>query len=235
MSGVLITRPQPQSVNASTRLKAAGFEVFEAPLLDIVPVSWALPEVVPQAVLLTSANAVAALAASTLPRDIRILAVGNRTAAAAAAAGFSNVESAAGDASALADLVLQRCGHGLGALLHLAGEAVAGNLAARLGQAGYWVETRIVYKANASTAFPDEVKTALANGTIRDVLLYSPRSAAIFSRLLGALPQRASLGLVCLSPAVAAAAGDGWRHVAISLRPDEESLLQILLQNQTMV
>ncbi len=239
MSGILITRPAAQSVKTEIRIKAAGFTSFLAPLLDIAPVDWTVPELQPQAVLVTSANAVTAMAGSSLPRDIPVYAVGDRTAEQAVLAGFTQVESAAGDARALLELVSRRCNNGLGALLYLTGEAVAGNLAAQLNNAGFWVETRIVYRASATEALPDHVKQALLAGEITGVMLYSPRSAAIFSRLLGTIPAtiqvRAQLSLFCLSEAIAQAAGSGWRRVTISPKPDEDSLIEILLNQADML
>lgn len=235
MSGILITRPAAQSVTPATRIQAAGFKVFLAPLLDIAPTPWQLPDIAPQAILITSANAAAALANTALSRDIPVYAVGDRTAADVRQQGFTRVESAAGDARALFELVEQRCSHGLGALLYLTGEAVAGNLAAQLNNAGFWVETRIVYRANATTALPEEVKQALLAGEITGVMLYSPRSAAIFSRLLGSLAVRSKLSLFCLSSAIAQAAGNDWQAVTISPKPDEDSLIESLLNRADML
>lgn len=235
MSGILITRPEARSGTVETRLKAAGFATFLAPLLEITPVAWQLPDITPQAVLVTSANAAAALGETPLSRAIPVYAVGDRTAAEVRQYGFTRVESAAGDARALYALVSTRCSHGLGALLYLAGEVVAGSLAAQLSNAGFWVETRVVYRASAAEALPDDARRALQEGQVRGVLLYSPRSAAIFSRLLGTNALRAELALFCLSAAIAQAAGSGWRHVEISPKPDEDSLIETLLNRADML
>ena len=235
MSGVLVTRPAEQAGFAQNRLVAAGFTVFLAPLLEIVPLPWQAPDIVPQAVLLTSANAIPALAVSSLLRSVPVYAVGAATAEQVRQAGFIHVVSADGDVRALEALVLEKCSHGLGALLYLAGETVAGQLAARLGAAGFWVETHVVYRASAVAGFGEDVRQALAAQAIQHVLLYSPRSAAVFSRLVDAPLLRAQLTLVCLSPAIASAAGSGWKAVTISAAPNEESLLEALVKPANMV
>ena len=235
MSGLLITRPAVQATATDNRLKAAGYTTFLAPLLEIEPIAWQAPDITPQAILITSQNAVPALAQSTLARTIPVYAVGPRTGEIVRAAGFLQVESAEGDVDALLRLVQKRCHHGLGALLYLAGEVVAGHLAADLAAAGYRVETRVVYRALAASAFPPAVAQALEAGKIATVLLYSPRTAAVFARLIGQGAVRGRLCLVCLSAAVAQAAGSGWARVTISPQPDEASLIETLLATANMV
>lgn len=235
MSGVLITRPAAQAAATAMRLKAAGYATFVAPLLEIEPLDWQAPDITPQAVLVTSQNAVPALAASALARTLSVYAVGDATAQQVRAAGFGAVESAAGDAAALLALVRQRCVPGAGALLYLAGEVLAGTLPADLAAEGYWVELRVVYRALAASALPPAVQQALEAGQIATVLLYSPRSAAVFARLLGGGALRQRLHLLCLSAAVAQAAGTGWARVTISPQPDENSLLEKLLTTAKMV
>ncbi len=228
MPGLLITRPHAQAQETAARLSAAGWRCLFAPLLTIEALDWTLPPAPPQAVLLTSGNAVEALAASGLARALPVYAVGARTAARVREQGFAHVYSAEGDAAALVALVTQQCAPGLGALLHLSGDVVAGQLAARLSAVGFWVEQRIVYRALPQKTLPEEVHRALVAGEVVGVLLYSPRSAAILARLLVQPSARAALSLYCLSPAIAAAAGPGWRSVLSAPHPDENSLLEIL-------
>lgn len=232
MSCVLITRPAPQAAATARRLNEAGYRTFCAPLLEIESLTLTLPEVAPQAVLMTSRNALPALAASGIDRNLPIYAVGGSTAHEIRQHGFTRVESADGDSTALARLVMQRCQHGLGGLLYLAGDIVAGDLTGQLGAAGFWVERQIAYRAHAATALPDDVNIALAAGEIDTALLYSPRSAAILARLV---TQHSQLHLVCLSAAVATAAGKGWKGITISQRPDEGSLIEALLNNANVL
>ena len=64
---ILVTRPQPDADNTARLLRESGHEVIIAPLLEIVatdiPESFDLTGI--QAVLITSANGVRALAAAT--------------------------------------------------------------------------------------------------------------------------------------------------------------------------
>jgi hypothetical protein len=55
------------------------------------------------------------------------------------------------------------------------------------------------------------------------VLLHSPRSASLFSELIGDL--RAQTRIAAISDAAAAAAGPGWSGVAVALEPRDDALL----------
>src|SRR5262249_12364082 len=140
------------------------------------------------AVLITSANAVRAVADH--PRKVECLlvptfCVGRRSAEAAHAAGFAHVVAADGDADDLARLVAARA-PALAPnrpVLWLAGEDRAGDLAGALAARGVTVHTVVLYRAVAETTLPDEVREALAGGTIDGVLHYSRRSADAFEAI----------------------------------------------------
>src|ERR1041385_1135905 len=100
---VLVTRPRDDAERTAGLLRARGHEPILSPLMEIRFVDG--PEIPPeriQAILITSANGVRGLARRTAHREVPVFAVGAQTAAAAKAAGFSNVKSANGEARALA-------------------------------------------------------------------------------------------------------------------------------------
>ena len=185
-----------------------------------------------QAVLVTSANGARALAAVTDRRDVPVFAVGDASAAAAADGGFEDVASAAGDVETLAALVAARLSPANGGLLHVAGSVTAGDLAGRLGAAGFAVDRAVVYRAAPVESMPAALEEALRGRTLDAALFYSPRTAARFCELL----QRAGLTDACgdilavaLSPAVAASlAPVRFTAVRVADEPDQASLLQAL-------
>src|ERR1051325_10645692 len=106
-----------------------------------------------RAVLVTSANALRGIEsdpviARLLP--LPLFAVGQRTAEAAAAAGFRDTTVAAGDAAALRDLIVAggrgKAPRKAGTLLYLAGADLAGDLAGELRERGLNVVTRTTYR-----------------------------------------------------------------------------------------
>ena len=107
---VLVTRPQPDDEATAAALRARGFEVLRAPMLRFEPVAFHDDlDARYGAVIVTSANALRGiephLAGSQLLK-LPLFAVGQRTAAAARAAGFDHVIAADGDAVGLRDSVL---------------------------------------------------------------------------------------------------------------------------------
>jgi len=230
MPTLLITRPEADAAPLIRRLDELGIDTIAAPLLEIDYLDGPDLDVeTVQAMLLTSANGVRALARRTERRDIPCLAVGDATARTASDLGFLSVASAGGDVDDLARLVTERCNPKKGVLLHAAGSVSAGDLAAMLEPQGYKVWREMLYEARTATVLPSEVAEALSNGGVDGVVLYSPRTATHFRHLLSAahLDDRLdALTLFALSNNVLAAAGEGWAGTVVAAHPDQESLLE---------
>jgi uroporphyrinogen-III synthase len=113
---ILVVRPQPGADATAARLRAMGHDPVAHPLLATRPLPWALPAESPDAVILSSAAAVrhAGPLADAL-KHLPAHAVGEATAAAARAAGWSAVKAGPGTMQALLD------GLASGQFLHLAG------------------------------------------------------------------------------------------------------------------
>ena len=205
---LLVTRPEPDASLLAQTLRGMGHEAMVAPLMDIVMRDFALQLEGVQGVLFTSANGVRAFAETcgAPPLDLTAFTVGPASAQAARDAGWERVESADGDVAALADLVVRRCTPEGGSLVHISGKAAAGDLAGALGQLGFTVSRVVAYEARVADALPDAVKTALEQGGLDGVLLFSPRSARVFADLAekaGLSGKAAGLKAYCLSQAVA--------------------------------
>lgn len=205
---LLVLRPEPGAAATAARARAAGLDPLVAPLFAVRPCAWDAPDMPVDALMLTSANA--ARAAGALPdalRGLPLYAVGAKTAAAAGSLGAAEIR--VGEAG-VAELVARAARDGIGTLLHLAG---ADRTA--FDPAGVRIVTRIVY-----AAAPVEPPPALpARDTV--ALLHSARAARRFAELVAP----AGHAIAALSPAVAAAAGPGWRAVAVAARPDDDALL----------
>ena len=187
-----------------------------------------------QAILCTSANGVRALARASGERGVPLLAVGDATAARARAEGFDRVESAAGDVGDLARLAAARLCPQDGALLHVAGNVVAGDVGGLLRAEGFAVERRVLYEARAAAALSPAALDSLHAGTIAFALFFSPRTAAIFARLANAAAVTGCCARVTALSISAAAdavlAGLPWRDRRIAGRPNQPALLDALDQ-----
>lgn len=212
MRPVLVLRPEPGATATAAAARVIGLDAVIAPLFALHPTIWSPPVARPDALLLTSANAARLGGAGLDPMlELPVYAVGAATAAAAAARGFRTVVT--GDADA--ETILSRArADGAKALLHLAGRE---HRAAR--HAALRIARRIVYAADAVARLPSDAARALPHAV---ALLHSPRAAALFASLLRL---RTGVAVAVISPAALAAAGSGWRAVAVAAQPSDGALL----------
>lgn len=233
---LLVTRPEPDCERTSALLRERGHEVLHQALLRIEPVvdagfgpgPWA-------AVLFTSANAVRAVAAHRRFNELAGLpayTVGERTRAAAAAAGFASVISADGNVEALARLIAARPPVAGRPLLYCAGEDLASDLAGVLRARGLRVETVCVYRAAVVADFAPEVRAAFAGHAIDAVLHYSARTAGAFvaaATVAGIRDLSIRARHLCLSAQVAAPlAAAGAAAIDVASEPNEQALFALI-------
>ncbi len=232
---VLVTRPRPDAEIFAEALATRGHEALIEPLLEItLAEASALPPELDafQALLVTSANGLRAFAALTERRDLPVFAVGPASAEAATAAGFARVESADGDVDDLIRLVRDRLSPEEGVLLHAAGKTLAGDLKGELEAAGFTVTRAVLYTAEAATRLSDPAQSALREGRVGAVALFSPRTAETFVALVreaGLVEACRPLRALCLSAAVAAKLEAlDWAALEVAARPETEALLALL-------
>lgn len=229
---VLVTRPEPAAERTAAALLARGHDVWKLPLMQIEPLAadlagkWG-------AVIITSANAPAAIAADPAREALRklpLFAVGARSAEAARQAGFADVTSAGGDIRDLVQLLRGRKADAKAPLLYLAGEDRAADLIGGLAAHGITAEMRVVYRA-VSAPFPPELVAALEAGDVQAVLHFSKRSAENYlagARSAGISEQALAVRHYCLSAQVAAPlAAAGAKRVAVAPRPEEAALVEL--------
>lgn len=230
---VLVTRPEPEASRTAGALARRGHEAVVAPLFVAEPVAAeidgpfaALAVTSPRTIAMMPADRRSALA------GLPAFAVGDRTAGALAAAGFSDIRSAAGDLRALATLIAA-AGLPRGArVLHPGGEDRAGDLAKALAPSGLAVVAAVVYRMTPAAAWPEAAAENLAGGTLDAVLHFSPRASEVFCDLCltrGWAAEARRLRHLCLSPAVAAMLEPLAASCVMSAqRPDETALLDAL-------
>lgn len=236
---VIVTRPQADSEALAARLRDIGFAPVIAPLMRLEHIRGvALPDQVPQAIAFTSANGVSGLMAQVGAErllTVPVLAVGAASARAARAAGFADVRQSGGDVDALVETVRDACRAGAGPILYPSGVHISGDLHGALSALGYDVARVVVYEAVHARQMPDAARAALSQRQSMSVVLYSPRSAAIWGELIGhASSDRVgadSITYVCLSGNVERAlrrsCGDDVRTM-VADRADEDAVVDAL-------
>lgn len=235
---LVVTRPREDADELEAELRQSGHDPWLEPMLDILPVASArIAGGAWQAVLVSSANGVRALA-RTAPPELRttpVLCVGEASARAARQAGFAGAEAAGGDLAALADLVRQRCDPDAGPLLYAAGRVVSGDLKGLLEADGFTVEKAVLYDAVEAGRLSEALSAALARDDIDGVLLFSPRTARTWAAACehsGAEAAARRIVHYCLAPSVAEAlaACRGWEstEMRVAEAPNQRSLLELL-------
>jgi uroporphyrinogen-III synthase len=215
---ILLTRPAEQGARFAEQLVhrfGTRVTILQSPLIAPRLPGPVLPQGPFRAVIFTSETAVAA--ARDLPGLPRVaFTVGDRTALAAHAAGFT-ARSAEGDADALVALLLRT---DPGPVLHLHGTDTRGDVVGRLRAAGLRAEGAVVY-AQEPQPLTDAAQGWLDGDQPVIVPLFSPRSAALFC----AVRAKAPLWLAALSPAVDDAATLPAARRVIAARPDAPAML----------
>ncbi len=211
---LIVTRPEPGNAATVERAKALGMDAHAVPLFAARALDWQVPATKNfDALLLTSAAAVrlagpGVASLSSLP----VFAVGSATARAAEAAGLSVAMTGSTNAQRLLDdmasqnirNILWLCGHDR-SIFDAKGAAIS---------------PLPCYAVDPVPPLPIW-STLIAAPAL--LLAHSARAAERISDLVGSA--RDHLALVAISPAVAAAAGDGWRELAVAAQPDDVGML----------
>ena len=233
---VLITRPEPGANETAALIRALGLEPVLAPLMRVKLLAMRLPSPgTIQAILATSANAIAGLAATPaneLDRSHPLLAVGDATAERARAAGFTATESASGNAKDLTALTCRRLQPGGAPLLLACGRGHGLPLAEALRQQGFKVLRRLAYATVPLQTLPELAIDALRADKLRAALFFSAETAHLFV----SLTRRAGLensvrnvaALAISPPAGVALSALQWGDLSIAARPNQDELLALL-------
>lgn len=229
---ILVTRPAPDDAKQAEVLRARGHEPVLAPLLDIKFEQPCLDLDGVQALIVTSRNALRALATHPQAKQLTplpLFAVGETTAAAARDVGFAQATTGPGKAAGLAERLRAELDPANGALLHLAGEDLAFDLASALPV--FELRQPALYRAVPAVALPEEALRALKAGKVEAAILMSPRTAEILVSLLrkeDATEFGSRLICYCLSEAVAEAASPLGSRRRVAATPQEEDILALI-------
>lgn len=208
MRRVVVLRPEPGASETLARARQFGLDAVSVPLFAIEPIAWNVPAGDFDGVLLTSANAVREAGEKLAGvRGLPVYAVGQATAAVAAAAGLRVVTI--GDSGV--DALLGSIDPGL-KLLHLCGED-------RVKGTG----RQSIMAAPIYRAVPlDSPDLGALPGSV--VLVHSQRAGG---RLADLAADRSTIAIAAISEAAADGAGAGWKQVAVADRPSDEALLAL--------
>jgi uroporphyrinogen-III synthase len=218
---VWITRTAPEADATAARLAAMGHVAVVAPVLEARPIADARIDLEGvDALAFSSGHAVAAFAGLSDRRDIPVFTVGAATAQRARAAGFGDVRSADGGATALAELIAAsdlrpKC------VLHPGAREPAADLVALLAERGVAARAIAIYETVPTdlTAPPDDIDA---------ILVHSARGAERVAALIGDRPHAHIEVFAISQPATRALRELGFARVMASPFPNEAALLDLL-------
>lgn len=233
---ILVTRPEPDASALAKRLASLGHQVMVEPLLI------AEPEPVDdleldglQALIATSRNGVRALGRKSdidQAFDTPMFAVGPGTAGSARALGFRSVIEGPSAGRELVALIALQADVNGEPLMLLAGNVKAYDVAGELRALGFHVLEPQVYAMSTATQLGPATLSAIGQGGIDAVLLFSPATARTWAALVtrhGIEAKIAAIKHLCLSEAVAHGLG-GLRpaDVACAIQPNLEQMLALI-------
>lgn len=212
-----LLRPEPGWSASARAARTAGLEVTGHPLSVAEPVEWRSPEGAFDALLVGSA-AVFRHGGPQLAslRALPVHAVGEGTAEAARALGFTVTRTGAGGLQALLDASVEQPLR----FLRLAGE----ERVALTPQPGQSITECAVYRMVPRPLDPEFAATLAERRPL--VALHSAASAHHLAQEIHRLGiDRGPLDLLALGPRVAIAAGPGWAGVHLADAPNDTALL----------
>ena len=226
MTICLITRTQPGAQVTAAGVSALGYEPIIVPAAIITPTHAAIDVVGVQALLMTSAAAARCAKVDSQIVTLPVYAVGDATAQAATEAGFVNVISAGGDGATLAVLAADRMKTVAGALLHIRGQEVAGDVTGMLDACGFETRAVEVYSTQDDPDFRQQIRHYIV--TLSGIVLFhSPAGTRRFCLAMNdagnALSKWRAIGLsqACLLPAQ----NMGFASLIAASQPDEKALM----------
>ncbi len=195
-----------------------GLNPISIPLFKTIPIAWTGPDVrAVDALLVTSAAAMRHGGSALKELHSKpLFAVGEASACAARAVGFSDIIVGTEDGAALILLAAQ-AGHQR--IVHLVGQDHR-----PLSHANITLETKIVYAATPLEP-PPALQEYLSEPCV--VMVHSPRAAAYLATLCSS---REQVTLIAISAYAAKSAGNGWAGCCIAHAPHDNAMLVLAAQ-----
>ena len=228
MSHVLLIRAFEDALPLASHLKALGKKVLCHPLFE--PKFFAIPLLEnPQALIITSKNALRAIKDNSYLKKIPLYVVGDQTADLAHQLGFITVSNAKGNSRDLQELVARQAQPEKGVLYYLSGQIIKRDIVHELRALGFKVQRQVVYQINDTEHFSNSLITDFFNKKISHVLFFSPRTTELFVSLVKASKLEKEIALkkaLCLSYDIAEKAQKIlWKEIWVSPRPSTHSML----------
>ena len=227
---VLLTRPEAQNHEIIPEIKAMGYQVVAEPMLEIKKLAQEpLKHRQGYGYIFSSVRAVENL--DEIDSGILaapVLVVGEKTANALKKRGFQNILHVAPSAKQLQihiDQTIQQLGHDW---VYVSGRDISHNFTIGENE----ISRYLVYSAEFTQNFTENLLSSLHNGTIDIALFYSVRTAENFINLIKqyAMQEKcASIHVICISTRTAEVLKDvQWKKLDIAQEKDHQHMMMLL-------
>ncbi len=227
---VLLTRPQQDSEELAEELLQHNINSHIDPLIEIEmnPFNENLQQT--QALVITSPNGIKCFAKQNQERSLPLFVVGEESKRLAASLHFKNIIQGEGTALSLLPLIKMACPKLDKEIAYITGNYIHTDLCEHLGHKGYITKRIIVYNTIEKTTFNPQTWQFLKEKTISTVILFSPRSAQIFAKLIqNSRDACQSLYGVCLSSEVMKNISElPWKKLYTAVSPTRQEIIRIL-------
>jgi uroporphyrinogen-III synthase len=232
---VLVTREQTDGRDTAQSLTAAGFIPVLLPIIGVEVTGKARPAGAFSILIFSSVNGVSAVDWERHQDllELPVFCVGEKTAGAALAAGFSDVTAGKGTAEQLSEMIKERFGQTGTRALYLCGEVTSFDMSAALEPAAISVASWEVYRIVGRDPGGSSISQALQDVKGGLQFHYSLKSAERFCELLQAhdlegLAQQSDA--VCISEKTAAGLRASCAGtIYVSEEPNERGMIAIAL------
>ncbi len=183
MKNILITRTQEQGKEIAQFLENKGFRTFIEPLFLIEKIS--IKNLPPATTLIiTSSNACETIINSDFPKNIKIYAVGKKTAEKLLKFGFKNIIfPLENSALSLKELFLKTHDSKTDFILYLHGSIISLDFETELKKLGYNIKKILAYKTIEVTDFSAEFLSFSKKNSCNQILFFSQNSVEVFFKL----------------------------------------------------
>ncbi|OJX09335.1 MAG: hypothetical protein BGO77_04690 [Caedibacter sp. 37-49] len=227
---VLLTRALHDSEELAKELLKHHIESHIDPLFKIQLNAFKEDFSETQALVITSPNGIKSFASQSQERSLPLFVVGEESKRLASSLHFKNVIQGEGTAFSLLPLIQMVCPSLDKEIAYITGNYIHTDLCEHLRHKGYMTKRIIAYNTIEKTSFEPKTFQFLKEKTISVVVLFSPRSAQIFAKLIQNNKDVCqSLYGACLSMEVMNNVSEmPWKQLYTAASPTRQEIIRIL-------
>lgn len=237
----LLTRPAGRAEPMLSQLRSLGIAALNEPLLGMTPIAGSERRL-DQADLLCVTSPFGASMLSrmtTVPRSLKVFAVGPATAEVLKRSGFADVEVGDGTGTGMVSRLMERSPCHSGKIVHVGGEHIAHDIASALVAAGFQAERAIVYRADKREKISSITRQMLDAGRIAAVVCMSKRTAETLTDLLRKYslfePMASAVGFAMSRAIADQLIEDGWTRVEIAREPSMPAMIELVRKEADLI